>query len=333
MDIYFNAASGKRILNRSSFKLCQQQTRGETCWSLSKAVGSGTLRRICLRPGFDLYIADYRVKEPLLTCFESNRPAVGFGFWLSGTIQSCSLAKPLKHAPQKGDSPIFYFSDQTGQVLDQKNTCRRSVSLLLDPGLLKDFFKKRLNKIPWHIQQLIDPSAGEFSLNGRMSSMMFQSLEPVFNCPLAGPARMIFLEAKAMELLALRLDQLSCREPASCGSSLGPDDIKKIDAAAQRLYLDLENPPSLSRLASSVGLSHAKLNRGFHQVFGTTAFGYLRKIRLARAKILLEQDRFNVTETAFAVGYNSLSSFARAFSAQHGCNPFECRKKQYGHKI
>lgn len=333
MDIHFNATSSKCILNRLSCKRCQQQARGETCWSLPKAVGSGTLRRICFRPGFDLYIADYRVKEPLLTCFESNRPAVGFGFWLSGTVQGRSLAKPLKHGPQKGDSPIFYFPDQTGQVLDREYTCRRSVSLLVAPGLFGDFFKEGMNGIPRHIQQLIDPSTGEFSLNGRMSSMMSQSLEPVFNCPLAGPARIIFLEAKAMELIALRLDQLTCKEPASCGYSLGPDDIKKIDTAAQKLCLNLESPPSLSRLASSVGLSPAKLNRGFHQVFGTTAFGYLRKNRLARAKILLEQDRLNVTETAFAVGYNSLSSFARAFFAQHGCNPFECRKKQYGREV
>jgi AraC-like DNA-binding protein len=38
----------------------------------------------------------------------------------------------------------------------------------------------------------------------------------------------------------------------------------------------------------------------------------------------------NVTEAAIAVGYNSISSFSRAFSAHFGANPLNILKKTAG---
>jgi AraC family transcriptional regulator, transcriptional activator of the genes for pyochelin and ferripyochelin receptors len=62
-------------------------------------------------------------------------------------------------------------------------------------------------------------------------------------------------------------------------------------------------------------------------MYGTSVFGYLRKLRLEEARRLLENGGMNVTEAAFAVGYNSLSSFSRAFSAQFGATPMHFLKK------
>jgi AraC-like DNA-binding protein len=35
-----------------------------------------------------------------------------------------------------------------------------------------------------------------------------------------------------------------------------------------------------------------------------------------------------VTEAAFSVGYNSISSFSKAFSEYFGMRPMKCRKKK-----
>ena len=48
---------------------------------------------------------------------------------------------------------------------------------------------------------------------------------------------------------------------------------------------------------------------------------YLRQARMERAAELLRTGRCNVTEAAFAVGYNSLSHFSSAFHETFGCCP------------
>ena len=50
---------------------------------------------------------------------------------------------------------------------------------------------------------------------------------------------------------------------------------------------------------------------------------YLREARLQRARQLLGEGAGNVTEVAYAVGFESLSSFARAFRQRFDCSPSE----------
>jgi AraC-like DNA-binding protein len=45
--------------------------------------------------------------------------------------------------------------------------------------------------------------------------------------------------------------------------------------------------------------------------------------RLERARLFLWKRQMNVTEAAFAVGYSSLSHFAKIFRARFGVNPHE----------
>ena len=99
-------------------------------------------------------------------------------------------------------------------------------------------------------------------------------------------------------------------------------------AAASILRQDLETPPRLLELARRVGLSHPRLNRGFRQCFGTTAFGYLRNMRLDEARHLLAEGRTSVTDAAYSVGYQSLPSFSRAFSDRFGLCPREFLQRQ-----
>jgi AraC-like DNA-binding protein len=301
----------------------KRQTTCENSWPLPEDIGSGTFRKIELRPGFDLYLSDYRVKESFTTRIESHRSAFGFGFWLSGKAIASSPSFPSRFFDKHGGCTIFYYPDQSGSVEDLKNSYRRSVSLLVEPDLLHTFLRGTLDNMPMDFKTLMDgPATGYYKRDGRVTPLILRTLEQLFHCPFGEATRLLFLESKALELIALRLNLLIvpgrvCRQSGELRAS----DIYKIHMAASRLCHDLENPPTLFELAAFAGVSHAKLNRGFRQVFGTTVFGYLRQNRLRQAKKLLEEHQHNVTETAFAVGYNSLSSFARAFRAQYGHNP------------
>ena len=104
--------------------------RNETAWTLDKPVGEGVIKRIEVRPGFNVYIADYRVARDFTTCFDSDLPAFGFGFWLSGRNVSRSTGIRPRLFETGGLSPVYYFCpDQSGDSRDLTGSRRRSVSL------------------------------------------------------------------------------------------------------------------------------------------------------------------------------------------------------------
>ncbi len=75
--------------------------------------------------------------------------------------------------------------------------------------------------------------------------------------------------------------------------------------------------------AREVGLSRAQLHRKLKAVADLAPRDFLRTQRLQRAANLLEGRYGNVTEVAYAVGFKSLSHFARSFREQFGMPPSE----------
>jgi len=57
---------------------------------------------------------------------------------------------------------------------------------------------------------------------------------------------------------------------------------------------------------------------------------YLRDTRLKRGQQLLEDGVGSVSEVAYAVGFDSLSSFTRAFKARYALPPSQISKRKAG---
>ena len=83
----------------------------------------------------------------------------------------------------------------------------------------------------------------------------------------------------------------------------------------------LAEPPSLEEIGREVGCSAFYLSRMFSKEMGMTMPQFLRQIRMERAAELLRSGKFNVTEAALEVGYNSISHFSQAFCQTIGCCP------------
>jgi AraC-like DNA-binding protein len=70
-----------------------------------------------------------------------------------------------------------------------------------------------------------------------------------------------------------------------------------------------------------VGLNDCTLKKGFREVFGTTAFGYLHDYRLEKARQLLSLGNMKVQDIVHRVGFSDGSYFAAAFRKKFGVNP------------
>ncbi len=148
------------------------------------------------------------------------------------------------------------------------------------------------------------------------------AVESIHRCPFTGASRQMAFSARAHDLL---LEFFTALAATIAPPRAAPTRAfaAQIHAAAEILKRDLEHPPSLTALARAVGLSETTLKRGFHPVFGTTVFGYLRTRRMERARALLACGEATVLEAAALVGYSNPSNFAAAFRREFGLNPKE----------
>ena len=74
-------------------------------------------------------------------------------------------------------------------------------------------------------------------------------------------------------------------------------------------------------LAESAGLSYHQLYRALQGELGWSPSRFIRSVRVECAAELLKQGKGSVTEVAYAVGFESLSYFGRAFRERFGANP------------
>lgn len=133
----------------------------------------------------------------------------------------------------------------------------------------------------------------------------------------------LLIEAKSLEWLALILDQpvfSPCRAITPLRDSR---EANALTAAARLMEERFSEDHSIANLSRAVHLNEFKLKRGFKEHYGTTIFGYLRQIRMEKAREMLRQPNASVIETANAVGYSNPSHFARAFKQAFGINPSE----------
>ncbi len=149
----------------------------------------------------------------------------------------------------------------------------------------------------------------------------------VLNCRLQGPARRLFMESKALEILAYQLDMLSSpklREP----TGRSKDERCRLEEARRIIETELVDPPSLMTLARRVGLNDFKLKRGFRELYQTTVFGYVRSLRMEKARLMLETGEMNVSEVALATGYSCFGHFSEAFRKHFGLTPREFKNRR-----
>lgn len=164
---------------------------------------------------------------------------------------------------------------------------------------------------------------GSDRFNERETAEMNQAR--LFLCAYAGLSPKLFGESETLKRTAEALRDFY--DEASCSrADLASLEKRSLKEARHILEQEFVSPPSLVELARRAGTNEFKLKRGFRKLFGTTVFGYIRELRMKRARFLLEQGHLNVTEVAFEVGYSSLGHFSASFKQRFGALPSKYRE-------
>jgi signal transduction histidine kinase/ligand-binding sensor domain-containing protein/DNA-binding response OmpR family regulator len=78
---------------------------------------------------------------------------------------------------------------------------------------------------------------------------------------------------------------------------------------------------SIEECSSEVGLSRTHFHKKLRALVGKSPSQYLRTVRLHRAKQMIEEEKGNVSEVAYSVGFSSPAYFSRCFKEEFGYPP------------
>ncbi|MFJ1300779.1 helix-turn-helix transcriptional regulator [Pseudomonadota bacterium AL_CKDN230030165-1A_HGKHYDSX7] len=168
------------------------------------------------------------------------------------------------------------------------------------------------------------PEAGSLMAGFRAPSELLRIATDVIDCRYeAGPARRLFLRAKALETLAVVLDMLN----RGADPAVDPRERRLLARARELIETRYDEDWSVRKLAHTVGLGEKRLKAGFRAVAGRTVHAYLLEVRLEAAARLLESGQ-PVTETALAIGFSNLSHFSKMFRRLKGVTPSQWARGQ-----
>lgn len=298
----------------------------QTAITLPQEVGNGTITSLQFADGLSLFLFEAELKQNWDWEFQcSDSSPLYILFLLEGLVedhkheeQERFVLKPMEtlfvvHPAGPRRSVVFPAGGAISLAvlrIDQKRYLQsRGLSAIDLPENIQLLFS--MSDVG--LQQLYTPNRSTFE-----AAML---VNDIHQCKLSGLLRSCYIEAKARELLSLKLQRTAddCR-----GIFVEPPEIDKISLARDILISDLKNAPTIEVLSKKVGINRQKLKQEFKQVFGKTIFQYLREERMKIAKyLLISRQTLSIRQVAIEVGYENVSHFSRRFKEQHGLLPSE----------
>jgi AraC-like DNA-binding protein len=284
----------------------------------------GYIKEIKLYQGFSLAIRDYQNHETNITeISEAHEHPLQFYFRLRGdTISN------IEYASVKAGETALCGCGLSPKMLLKIPEPNQEIDIHIAPELFKTLFGIQDHAIPAQLKHLFHQPDEEYSVCvGTINTQMQVALQQIWQCPFQGLVKQVYLQAKVLELMALRLQQDITGEVVQSHEYQPKRTvIEQIYQAKEILESRLENPPSLIELSDKVGLSPYQLKQGFRKVFGKSAFQYLHQYRMEQARLLLYEGNMRVSDVANCVGYSHLGQFSAAFKRMFGISPRDCLK-------
>ena len=149
-----------------------------------------------------------------------------------------------------------------------------------------------------------------------------EKLNLIFETNLMNDAEKLILKSRVILLLEYFFstflnDSLEIRNK----KLIPDDDINKLKNIEKILIArDTDKFPSITMLARLAHMSGTKLKQRFKQVYGYRLYEYYNKQRLHKAKEMMEEG-MSPKEAGYAIGFNDVSNFTKAFKKEYGYTP------------
>jgi AraC-like DNA-binding protein len=157
------------------------------------------------------------------------------------------------------------------------------------------------------------------------NSDMLGAARAIRQAQFSGASRLLYMRAKAYELLANLGASRHVANPGPEGHARPAADDASVAALAVSAMGDCTMTLDLRALARQLDVTENRLVRAFKTTYGTTPFGYANRARIERGRAMLLEGCKSLIDIALACGYEHHSSFTTAYRRTYGETPRETR--------
>ncbi|WP_034041469.1 helix-turn-helix transcriptional regulator [Wocania ichthyoenteri] len=197
----------------------------------------------------------------------------------------------------------------------------------------KRFLKKRTTKVSTLSKKLhevfIDTDyENRYVHYGTLNLKMADLVKKTSNVKELGMLRILKIEAKVYEILALHIQQhYKSQQGVPLPTSLIKSELITVRKLGEAILKNPANNYSLDQLSKESGLSQAKLQDGFKFLYTRTVTEYIRHVRLESARDLITNTDLNISQIVYTIGFTSRSYFSKIFKEKYGVTPNEFKKQ------
>ena len=101
-----------------------------------------------------------------------------------------------------------------------------------------------------------------------------------------------------------------------------------MDRIMKSLNDNMSDPDfNVEKLSADIGVSRAQLHRKMKEITGISTGEFIRNLKLEQAARLIRKGDVNITQVAYAVGFNNSTHFSTVFKKHFGMSPSEYAEK------
>lgn len=284
-------------------------------------LASGNMKAIAT-PGMMLGELNIEAGKPFRLLDTEPKETAESVFVLNGDVESrfCNLKKSLQFSRQNHN--LQYNTSFAGEHTIYSSSFH-AITITYDLAWLKALVQSGTDGSLQMLSKSLDRKTNFLATTDSLQwqSRIAEVIHAIRHCGFTGLTKYIFIESKMMELFVLQIEHVHNINSGLAGEKWSQADKEKLYAVKvfiEQAYLE---PLSLKELTYQFGLNEFKLKKGYRHFFQHTVFGHIHELRMQHAKTLLLDQQMNVTEVAYFIGYNNVSSFSYEFKKRHGCCP------------
>ena len=250
-------------------------------------------------------------------------PLFKLHFELDGNCEfSINTNSSFKFKIPKGHCNLFYIPNGKGKF--KFNTPKRkAVEIIFSETYLErvigDAYQEMFSLLEASI--IINEPFLLWKKSQVISIDLINIIDEIINCKYNGCFKKPYLEAKIKELLIVLLSKSDIEESKIQKTDIVKEDYDKISELEDYIKSNLNKTLTINELAVLVGMNTSKLKQQFKIVYNSTIFKYITEQRMLKAKELIMNDNYSITEASYKVGYKNPQHFTVAFKKLYGYLP------------
>lgn len=314
-----------------SFGVSYQNECDEYSLMLPEHIGEGEIRGINFENGLALLIYKATFKDDIRLEFTLNEiHPVKFINSLHGPLTHEFSNEGIKHSIEEFTCAIVASERKNGHIVEfKKDILHEVVSVEIDR---KTFTEKESCELKtWNskLQKVLTDVEGkeQFYHIENCGVHLKDILKEKGSFENFLLARKLNLQSITMQMFISQLVQFDDDHLEDDQRTiLRIQELKRVEELGKFIKENLAEDHSIKNLCRRSGLNPNKLQKGFNYLFSSSINEFITNQRLKRAKILLENNEYNVRAVVAAIGLESSSYFSKIYKERYGIAPKNYKK-------